>query len=222
MTKSFTDILKQTQAHPLLSTSLWESHHYIFKLDEPSDFADIDPMDLPSMIERTTQLLKQNQSCVGIGRYGEKRQLYQHPQYGDRCFHLGIDICTRANTPIYAPLDGQVHQLKNHDQAGDYGPTIILQHQIQGHTFFTLYGHLSYESLQRLSIQQVIKAGDCIGTIGSPSINGGWPPHCHFQIIQNLRPDEDNFPGVCSEKDKQTLFALCPDPNLLLKRYSIR
>ena len=219
MDNSLEKILKNLSCHPLLERSLWNSKHYIFKLDTPSDFSGIDPFNMAAMIDKTEQLLQQHHTTIGIGRYNEKRELYQHPQYNNRCIHLGIDICTTAHTPLFAPINGIIHQIANHDMPGDYGPTIIIKHHVQQQTFYTLYGHLSLNSINQLHLNQHIQAGEKIGAIGSPQENGGWPPHCHFQIIKQLKEGENNFPGVCSEQERKKMLNLCPDPNLLLKRY---
>ncbi|MFL5628300.1 MAG: phosphotransferase, partial [Ktedonobacteraceae bacterium] len=97
------------------------------------------------------------QSSVGIGRYNEVRQIYTSDAYkieGNngpewRTVHVGLDIFMEPDSPVLAPLDGIVHSFHNNVAQLDYGPTIILQHTVAAGqlTFFTLYGHLSLDSL---------------------------------------------------------------------------
>ena len=100
---------------------------------------------------------------------------------------------------------------------GDYGPTIILEHEIEGFTFYTLYGHLSLESLEGKSVGQIVKKGQKIAELGKPPINGDYAPHLHFQIIKNIENKKGDYSGVCSEKDLDFYTENCPNPNFLLK-----
>ena len=95
-----------------------------------------------------------NDAKVAFGGYLEKRGIYQRSDYfnqqnieTERNIHLGLDVWIEDNTPIFAPLPGRIHSFKNNKNHGDYGPTIILKHNIQGFEFYTLYGHLSLTSL---------------------------------------------------------------------------
>ena len=121
------------------------------------------------------------------------------------------------STPIHAALDGSVHSFQNNTALGDYGPTIILSHEIGGIKFHTLYGHLSEASLIGKKVGDIIKKGEQIATLGLPPINGDYAPHLHFQIIIDMEEKTGDYPGVCSEKMLSFYKSNCPDPNLLLK-----
>jgi hypothetical protein len=59
----------------------------------------------------------------------------------------------KSNSPVYAPLDGRVHSFNNNTAHLDYGPAIILEHQTDGgERFYTLFGHLSPDSLEGLTV----------------------------------------------------------------------
>lgn len=157
-----------------------------------------------------------------IGGYLEKRKLYQKYDHftnelEPREFHLGVDIWTQAETPVFAPMEGTVHSFQDNNRPGDYGPTIILEHQIKDFIFYTLYGHLSRISLQDKYVGQKIKAGEQLATIGNYPENGDWAPHLHFQIILDIQDYKGDFPGVCSAKTLQFYKKICPNPNLILK-----
>ena len=158
---------------------------------------------------------------VGVGRYNEDRVLYRHsPLFDDemdrRSIHLGIDLFVPGGTPVHAPLHGQVHSFADNDRLGDYGPTVILEHSLDGVRFFTLYGHLSRASLDPLAPGLRFESGDQIASIGEHHENGGWPPHLHFQIIGDLLGHSGDFPGVAAPSQRDRFLDLCPDPNLIL------
>ena len=123
----------------------------------------------------------------------------------------------KAGTSVLAVLDGNVHSFQNNTSLGDYGPTIILQHEIENVFFYTLYGHLSLESIENLSIGQEFLKGEKLATLGNFPINGDYAPHLHFQIIKNIENYTGDYPGVCSENTLDYYLDNCPDPNLLLK-----
>ncbi len=182
-------------------------------------------------VEVFTRLLfarmRDTNSQVGIGRYNEARPIYTSDQYkfeGNngpewRTVHLGLDVFMEAGSPVLAPLDGVVHSFRNNASPLDYGPTIILQHTVGDKdnplTFFTLYGHLSSDSLDGLYQGKWIAQGTPFVKIGTYTVNGRWPPHLHFQIITDLLDRMGDFPGVARPSQRSTWLSLSPDPNLV-------
>ncbi len=162
-------------------------------------------------------------AVYGIGGYNEHRTIYSRSKVFDankgeepRRLHLGIDIWGKPHTKVMAPLDGIVHSFAFNNAFGDYGATIILSHQIEGLTFYTLYGHLSLNSLKNLSGGQNIKGGDVFAEFGIPFENGQWPPHLHFQIILDIGDWKGDYPGVCKFSEREKYLDNCPDPDLIL------
>ncbi|MEX2282399.1 MAG: aminotransferase class III-fold pyridoxal phosphate-dependent enzyme [Gemmatimonadota bacterium] len=165
-------------------------------------------------------------ATAGIGRYDEARPWYTAPAFQSasdggpdwRTFHLGIDLFAEAGTAVAAPFDGVVHSFRDNAGPLDYGPTIIVQHDVSpGLTFYTLYGHLSRESLAGLKEGALVKAGDRIATLGAATVNGGWAPHLHFQIITDLLGRKGEFPGVARPSERELFLSISPDPNLVLR-----
>ena len=170
------------------------------------------------------EYLKSNHAQVAFGGYNEARTIYQRSTHFNprdatpqRNIHLGMDLWLEANAPVFSPLDAVVHSFENNANYGDYGPTFILKHNVDGVVFYTLYGHLSLESLTVLKVGQHFKQGERIAVLGDASVNGDYPPHLHFQIIRNLQGFKGDYPGVCSKQDLAFYLSNCPDPNLLLK-----
>jgi murein DD-endopeptidase MepM/ murein hydrolase activator NlpD len=173
-----------------------------------------------------TKELEANNARYGIGGYLENREVYNRSPLFDhgssingndqkRTIHLGIDIWGAAGTPVFAPLGGSIHSFAFNRQFGDYGATIILQHQIDGFTFHTLYGHLSVADLT-IGQNQYISIGENFGRFGAPEENGNWPPHLHFQLIIDMELKDGDYPGVCAPSRLDYYRKNCPDPDLVL------
>jgi murein DD-endopeptidase MepM/ murein hydrolase activator NlpD len=159
---------------------------------------------------------------LGIGGYGEHRTIYAISPHFDagaepRRLHLGIDIWGPAGTPVYAPMNGHIHSYRFNDRYGDYGATIILQHVLDGYTFYTLYGHLGLANLQGLYENMPVAAGQLLAHFGHTAENGHWPPHLHFQIIKDLYGNRGDFPGVCRYSEREKYLLNSPDPDLILQ-----
>lgn len=164
------------------------------------------------------------------GGYGEDRLVYKRsthftPENGEeaRSLHLGVDLWASAHTPVRAPLAGYIHSFAFNDNFGDYGATLILEHQDKsGQPFYTLYGHLSLKSLEGKQEGQPIARGEFFCEFGEETENGHWPPHLHFQVITDMQGRKGDFPGVCKPSEKaEYLNALCVNPNFLLPGLAI-
>ncbi|WP_242928531.1 peptidoglycan DD-metalloendopeptidase family protein [Pontibacter vulgaris] len=167
-------------------------------------------------------MLQAQQASIGVGGYLEDRFIYRRSAHFNtseqsRNLHLGVDIWMEAEAEIYAPLDGTVHSFQDNANFGDYGPTIILQHELDGITFYTLYGHLARRSLTELEVGKQFKKGDVIAYLGNYPENGDWPPHLHFQIISDMGGRTGDYPGVATTAEKELYRQLCPNPNLILQ-----
>lgn len=169
--------------------------------------------------------LDEKQAKVAYGGYLEKRNLYKRSAVfnsentDERDIHIGLDLWINKQASIHAVLDGVIHSFQNNTALGDYGPTIILEHEYNNVLFYSLYGHLSEESLQEKEIGQKVMKGEQIATLGLPPINGDYAPHLHFQIIMNMEGKTGDYPGVCSENNLNFYKNNCPNPNELLNIY---
>lgn len=167
--------------------------------------------------------LIKNDARVAYGGYNEIRNLYQRSEIfndsktEERNIHIGLDLWIKAGTPVLAAVDGFIHSFNYNTGVGDYGPTIILEHKIEDQKFYTLYGHLSLESISDIEIGDVYEKGQQIATLGDASVNGDYAPHLHFQIIKEISNTFGDYPGVCSENNLNHYLENCPDPNVLLK-----
>ena len=159
-------------------------------------------------------------SMFGIGGYNEDRVLYKRSRLfsgaANRSLHLGVDIWGPEGTEVHAPLGGMVHSFAFNNNFGDYGATIILQHNLDTTAFYTLYGHLSMTDLTGIRKGKFITRGEVFGHFGPPAENGDWPPHLHFQVIHDIGFYEGDYPGVCDPAAAAKFLKNSPDPNLLL------
>lgn len=165
----------------------------------------------------------------GVGGYDEARPVYASDAYRQRgpvrdewrSVHLGLDLFLPEGTPVSAPLAGVVHSFANNAAPFDYGPCIVLAHRLEdpqgGIDFHTLYGHLSLGSLAGLEVGRKIAAGERFAELGAASVNGGWPPHLHLQIVIDMLGARGDFIGSCRPSERAYWLALCPDPNLLAR-----
>jgi len=157
------------------------------------------------------------------GGYDEERAIYSGPVFAApdgaelRTIHLGIDIFEAAGTPVFAPLAGVVHSFQDNANPKDYGPTIVLAHPVTSRlTFYTLYGHLSRDSLDGLTIGKGLAAGEAVARLGEAAVNGDWPPHLHFQVILDMQGRRGDYPGVFKKSEREQWKRICPDPAPLL------
>lgn len=174
---------------------------------------------------RILEMMAAQQATVGLGHYNEVRPLYtadsftatgnDGPQW--RSVHIGLDVFMPAGTPVFAPLAGRVHSFANNRGERDYGPTIILEHEVsETLTFYTLYGHLDEASIENLQPGQPIAKGQLLCRMGPMPVNGNWSPHLHFQIILDMLDGQGDFPGVAFPEQRELWTSIVPDPWLLL------
>lgn len=220
---SFNNALTVLNAHPLLDTTI-QKEAYI-QLDLSIYNSALEGVDVSSSKDLEIYIWKHMQKYnakAAFGGYLEQRGIYRRSDYfnqdnleTERNIHLGLDVWIEADTPIYAPLDGTIHSFKNNTNYGDYGPTIILKHITDSFEFYTLYGHLSEDSLLEKQRGDIVKKGQTIARLGSADVNGDYPPHLHFQIIRDIQDYEGDYPGVCNQLDLEFYKHNCPDPQLL-------
>lgn len=222
--KSLNQILNEQLNTKVIDSTIDYNNYVAFNLSaKHTDQLDLDLTDAKMFEEFVEKHLSENNAKVAFGGYMEQRNLYRRSENfkdnntEERNIHIGLDLWIKAGTSVLSALDGKIHSFQNNTAFGDYGPTIILEHEIEGVTFYTLYGHLSLESLEGKTEGQTVKKGEKIAELGKPPINGDYAPHLHFQIIKNIQNKHGDYPGVCSLKDVNFYKENCPDPNVLLK-----
>ncbi len=159
-------------------------------------------------------------AIAAVGGYLEKRSMYADTELfqgdRDRCIHIGVDVFMPAGVALHAPLDAEVQSFANRQVSGDYGAVIILRHEIEGVAFHSLYGHLSEDSLESLSLGKTVSKGEAFARIGARPRNGNWPPHLHFQLVEDMQGNSGDYPGVVRPAELAFYQQNCPDPYPLL------
>ncbi|WP_086542677.1 peptidoglycan DD-metalloendopeptidase family protein [Algoriphagus antarcticus] len=213
-----------TDFFPVMGEKL--SSENTFKMDFSPTNRDLESLDLADtniFDAYVTQQIKNSGSKYGIGGYLEHRAIYRRSLVfataaaDFRNIHLGIDIWTDAGAPIFVPLDGRIHSFQDNAGFGNYGATIILEHELGEKKLYSLYGHLFLSDLEGIEIGQEVRSGDLLAHVGPFPENGDWPPHLHFQLMWDLMGNFGDFPGVCSKREVEKYVAICPDPNLMLR-----
>lgn len=216
------DWLRSQQFAPILGVELDAENSQLLDLGMQSDLlAQVPDLSDPAAWEAPLQIALRGK--IGIGMYQEIRPIYLTDIFAiaphhRRTLHLGVDLFAAAGTPIYAPLSGIVRVVTEQTAPQDYGPMLIVEHQpLPDLRFYTLYGHLAVDALQRWQPGQSVAAGELLAHIGDHPRNGNWAPHLHFQLVADLLDLHGKVPGVCSPHEARFWTSLCPDPNLLLK-----
>lgn len=183
------------------------------------------PFDLPLAEASQVGQEFEDNGRIWLGYYHEPRLIYTAPAFRKgqwkasdrRTVHLAVDVFTRAGTPMFAPLRGEVFVAEYRAGHLDYGGVIILRHETpQGDAFYTLYGHLDPEFLTRLKPGDMVEQGAQFCRLGDPSMNGGWAPHVHFQLALTTQGIEADWPGVGDPDEMYLWRAVCPNPAALL------
>lgn len=214
-------------AHPVIGERLNSENSMVLDLSVGGQLIEGDQKQNSAYIlgDRIYRELKSRDKKYGIGRYAEPRILYSSPVFRgeeftdkqDRSIHLGIDLFTPAGTPVHAPLDGSIYAFSYNPRKLDYGYMIILKHEtIEKTDFFSLYGHLSKKSCEKITEGMRVKKGDIFAWVGDTKENGGWNPHLHFQLLTGMLGYGTDFPGVCKPWENKTWQYLSPYPGILL------
>lgn len=240
-------IMQKDENLPQLLKSLSSSFHPVidFKADNEKiisidlsnknkKLAEIDFENTAQLGHYINQFLDKNKARYAFGGYDELRTVYsrstlfnknlgQNLEEEPRRLHLGTDIWAKAGTPVYAPMEGRIHSFAFNDHFGDYGATLILEHTSGRQKFHTLYGHISLKDLEGFKKDAIVCKGDLIAHFGNEKENGYWPPHLHFQIINDMHGFEGDYPGVCKLSERKKYLQNCPDPDMILnfKKYII-
>ncbi len=181
-----------------------------------------DNPDIARTTEEIEALMEATGADVTIGYYCENRDVYQGDAYNTtspsaRTFHLGVDLGMPAGSEVFAPLDGVIEIFNNNATHLDYGPVVVLRHKTtEGIPFWSLFGHLSIDSMPAWEIGKEIKAGQLVGRMGKETENVGWPPHTHFQLLTDLCGMGIDIYGVAPKDEISLWRGISLNPNLIL------
>lgn len=98
-----------------------------------------------------------------------------HPIYGTKRLHAGIDISASLGTPILAAADGKVLEAR---PSSGYGNIVVIYH---GNGISTKYAHMTYNSI-KVRPGQTVKRGQHIASVGNEGASTA--PHLHFEVLK--------------------------------------
>ena len=101
-------------------------------------------------------------------------RIRMHPIYNEPRPHPGIDVSAPLGTPILAPANGRVADVRT---ISGYGRTVTIDH---GYGVRTFYAHCSRVDV---SIGERVERGDQIAAVGRTGIATG--PHLHYEVLVN-------------------------------------
>lgn len=113
-------------------------------------------------------------------------QLTSSWRTSNRSDHEGMDLAGPPGTPIYALADGVVVAA---GPATGFGQWIVIDHQLSGQLYSTVYGHMNDDGLL-VSAGDQVKAGQHIanqGFNGVVSPPGPAGTHLHFEVWEGGR-----------------------------------
>lgn len=94
--------------------------------------------------------------------------------------HAGVDIANNCGTPIYAAATGKV-VVASYSNDG-YGNKVVINHNINGRNYTTLYGHMSSISVSK---NQIVTKDTVIGYVGNTGRSQGC--HLHLNICSGIK-----------------------------------
>lgn len=123
-------------------------------------------------LERTPSI---SPIAPGVGWYTSPfARIRMHPIYNEPRPHPGIDVSAPLGTPILAPANGRVSEVRI---ISGYGRTVTIQH---GYGVQTFYAHCSRIDVR---VGQSVERGDKIAEVGRTGIATG--PHLHYEVLVN-------------------------------------
>lgn len=115
----------------------------------------------------------------GSKRFANDWAVYRH---GGR-FHLGNDVFAGRGTAVVAPVAGRI-EVRN----GGLGGLAFFLHGTDGVRYYG--AHLDTLTVK---MNQQVKAGERLGTVGDTGNAKGTAPHLHFEIQPNGKPTLNPF-----------------------------
>ncbi|MRH27814.1 peptidoglycan DD-metalloendopeptidase family protein [Microbacterium sp. SYP-A9085] len=106
-------------------------------------------------------------------------------------FHTGVDFTPGSGAHVQAIADGTVRVAQQGYQG--YGVAVVIDHEINGQHWASLYGHMQYGSLQ-VRAGQKVTVGQYLGRTGNTGFSFG--AHTHFEIRQDGVTPIDPLPWL--------------------------
>lgn len=128
-------------------------------------------------------------------------QVYSNTM-GDYRVHLGVDIATAPEAPVYAAADGKVEKIWEDSMMGT---CVAITHKDET---VSIYKNLAAELAEGIAAGATVKRGDVIGSVGDTAVvEMADEPHLHFEVtVKGISTDPLDFFA------KSDVDALSKDP----------
>ena len=128
-------------------------------------------------------------------------QVYSNTM-GDYRVHLGVDIATAPEAPVFAAADGKVEKIWEDSMMGT---CVAITHKDDT---VTIYKNLAKELAEGIAAGVTVKKGDTLGQVGDTAVvEMADEPHLHFEVtVKGLSADPLDF------FSKTDVDALSKDP----------
>ena len=115
-------------------------------------------------------------------------QVYSNTM-GDYRVHLGVDIATAPEAPVYAAADGRVEKIWEDSMMGT---CVAITHQDET---VSIYKNLAKDLTDGIAAGATVKQGDEIGRVGDTAVvEMADEPHLHFEVtVKGLSVDPLDF-----------------------------
>lgn len=128
-----------------------------------------------------------------------------HPINGIWSMHHGLDFAAPLGTPIHSIADGTVIHA-GHGKDGRSSMLIIIQHELDGETFYSWYVHM-YPAGVYVTEGQSVGVGDVIGEVGNNGNSTG--PHLHLEIHLDQNGTTTDPGAFLADRQASMLAANC-------------
>ncbi len=115
-------------------------------------------------------------------------QVYSNTM-GDYRVHLGVDIATAPEAPVYAAADGKVEKIWNDSMMGT---CVAVTHKDET---VSIYKNLAKDLAKDIAVGVEVKQGQQLGNVGDTAVvEMADEPHLHFEVtVKGLSVDPLDF-----------------------------
>ena len=115
-------------------------------------------------------------------------QVYSNTM-GDYRVHLGVDIATAPEAPVYAAADGQVEKIWDDSMMGT---CVAVAHKDET---VSIYKNLAKDLAKNITVGAEVKQGQQLGNVGDTAVvEMADEPHLHFEVtVKGLSVDPLEF-----------------------------
>lgn len=202
----------------------WDKYdklNYVFMNDDSifmKNLTDEEIKDQKKFNEKISSFRSKSNSTILYSWYLEKRlRLFSVLGFNQmisekRYYHLWIDLSVLVWTQVFCPLDWEVFEFWYEEWEWNYWWYIILKHNFDWIKFYSLYWHLSYESI-KLKYWDKIKAWNKMWIIWNYNENWWYFHHLHLQIITEKWKENWFFSKwYCTKEQLKTIENYTPNP----------